>query len=201
MKISRIKKYFSLKNLGNYLFIAILMINFPIFADKRNNSLRKFGDMAQIVNPLVVAAISTQDKGLGHFAFIYSQQFVLMHGIKIASKSAKADFSKRPYVPGKRDRFEGMPSGHTVSAWSAASYLRVFGENKLYSVPFYITAAITGYSRVRAKDHTYAQVIVGAALSEYLTYLNSTLDWSKNYVSSSVNLGKNSGSLSFEIKF
>jgi membrane-associated phospholipid phosphatase len=170
------------------------------FADKRNNSLRTFGDIAQVANPMIVAAIASQDKGVGHFGFIYAQSWVIMHGIKLASKSAKAGFSKRPYVDGKKDRYEGMPSGHTVSAWSAASYMRTFGENKLYSIPFYITAAVTGYSRVRAKDHTYAQVIAGAVLSEAVTYINSKLDWSENYVASSVNFGKNTGSISFEIK-
>ena len=44
-----------------------------------------------------------------------------------------------------KDRFDGMPSGHTNSAWVAAAYIRTFSEDYQYaSVPLYITAAVTG---------------------------------------------------------
>lgn len=63
--------------------------------------------------------------------------------------------SKRPTIEGKKNRYDGMPSGHTASAWVAASYIRTFSEDYKYlSIPLYLTAAVTGYSRIHAKEHT-----------------------------------------------
>ncbi|CAN0593464.1 unnamed protein product, partial [Ectocarpus sp. 12 AP-2014] len=68
------------------------------------------------------------------------------------------------------------------------------------SIPLYITAAITGYSRVYAKEHTTAQVIAGAALAEIVTYINSKLKWSNEYRSTNFYFGKNEVSAGFTFK-
>ena len=74
-------------------------------------------------------------------------------------------------------------------------------ENKYLSIPLYITAAVTGYSRVHAKEHNTAQVIAGAALAEIVTYINSKLDWSNDYRSSNFYIGGDEVSASFEFRF
>ena len=171
-------------------------------AKSRQSPLRSFGDYAQIINPVLVAGIASQEKGLGHFGFIYGQTFASMHGIKLISKNAKWAFSKRPHIKDKKDRYDGMPSGHTASAWVAASYLRIHSEEYKYcSIPLYLTAAVTGYSRVRAKEHSAAQVIAGAALAELVTYVNSKLDWSNDYQSTNFYFGGDELSASFVFKF
>ncbi|PCJ25482.1 MAG: hypothetical protein COA94_06205 [Rickettsiales bacterium] len=170
-------------------------------AKSGSSSLRTFGDYAQIVNPLFVAGLASQEIGFGHFAIIYGQSWVSMHGIKLISKSAKWSASKRPNTGNKKDRYEGMPSGHTNSAWVAASYVRMFSEHKYLSIPLYATAIVTGCSRVKAKEHTTLQVIAGAALAELVTYINSRLDWSDEYQSTNFYFGGDEVSARFEFRF
>lgn len=188
------------RNISVCLFVGFLSVNVS-FAKSRQSPLRSFGDYAQIINPIVAAGLSSQEKGFGHFAIIYGQSWGIMHGMKLVSDQAKWKPSKRPLVPNKKDRFDGMPSGHTNSAWVAASYVRTFSEDYKYaSIPLYITAAITGYSRVYAKEHTTAQVIAAATLAEIVTYINSKLEWNNEYRSTNFYFGKNEASVGFEFR-
>lgn len=193
----------SIKHILPYFFVFALFygnMNFAC-AKSRQSPLRSFGDYAQIINPVLVAGFASQEKGFGHFAIIYGQSWLTVHGVKLVSDKAKWPFSKRPVVNDKKDRYDGMPSGHTNSAWVAASYLRTFSDDYKYvSIPLYITAAITGYSRVHAKEHTAAQVIAGAALAEIVTYINSKLKWSNEYRSTNFYFGKNEVSAGFTFK-
>lgn len=174
-----------MKKILKYMFTVIIFVcsvNRVYAGDDRKSSLRSFGDYMQIVNPVIAAGAASQESGIGHFGIIYAQSLVASHSIKFIANNAKAQISKRPRIPNKKDRYDGMPSAHTASAWAAASYTRIFSrENKYFCVPLYITAAITGYSRVKAKEHTTAQVITGALLTEAITYINSKLSWSENY--------------------
>ena len=180
----------------------LFFANDSFAAQNRRSSLRTFGDYMQIINPIFAAGLASQEKGFGHFAIIYSQTFAIMHGTKLIAKSGKWRISKRPYIENKKDRYEGFPSGHTASAFAAASYVRTFSdEHKLLSIPLYITAAVTGYSRVKAKEHTGLQVVAGAALAEIVTFVNSKLDWSNEYRSTSFQAFPNGGTISFEFKF
>jgi membrane-associated phospholipid phosphatase len=184
-------------------FLLIIYSTTTSFAAKnRQSSVRTFGDYAQIINPVFVAGLASGEKGFGHFAVIYGETFVIMHGTKLIANSGKWQISKRPYIENKRDRYEGFPSGHTASAWVAASYVRVFSEDhKLLSIPLYITAAITGYSRIKSKEHTITQVLSGAALAEIVTFVNSKLDWSNEYKSTNFSVGPDGGMVSFHFRF
>ena len=184
------------------IFVFTFFVNTSFAAQNRRSSLRTFGDYMQIINPLFAAGLASQEKGFGHFAIIYSQTFVIMHGTKLIAKSGKWQISKRPHIENKKDRYEGLPSGHTASACAAASYVRTFSdEHKLLSIPLYITAAVTGYSRIKAKEHTGLQVVAGAALAEIVTFVNSKLAWSNDYQSTSFQVFPNGGAISFELKF
>ena len=174
----------------------------PAFAAKsRKGPLRSFGDYMQIINPVFASSLASQERGFGHFALIYGQTWVTMHSVKLIANKGKWQPSRRPSIDGKKDRFDGMPSGHTASAWAAAAYVRTFSENYKYiSIPLYVTAAVTGYSRVKAKEHTAGQVIAGAALAELVTYINSKLDWSNEYRSTNFYFGGNELTASFQFR-
>jgi hypothetical protein len=165
------------------------------------DDLQKFGDYGQILNPFIAAAISTQEKGLGHFAFIFAQDMALTHGVKLALASGKAGIGKRPSKSWKKDKYDGMPSGHTASAWVAAAYIRQFEQNKFASIPFYLIAGVTGYSRIKAKKHTTFQVIAGAALSELIVHLNKQANWSQEHKSYQLNLDQHGVSSNWVIRF
>ncbi len=176
--------------------------NVACAAKSRKSPLRSFGDYAQVINPIIAGALASQEKGFGHYAVIYGETFVSMHAFKLLANSNKWQVSKRPTIEGKKDRYDGMPSGHTASAWIAASYIRTFSEDYKYlSIPLYITAAATGYSRVYAKEHTTGQVIAGAALAELVTFINSKLDWSNEYRATTFYFGGDEYSASFRFNF
>ena len=181
---------------------SIILNMTPAFAAKsRKGTLRSFGDYMQIINPIFASGFASQEKGFGHFALIYGQTWVTMHSVKIMASKGKWQPGKRPGIDGKKDRFDGMPSGHTASAWAAAAYIRTFSEDYKYlSIPLYITAVVTGYSRVKAKEHTTSQVVVGAALAELVTYINNKLDWSNDYRSTNFYFGENELTASFQFR-
>ncbi|MGC0372314.1 MAG: hypothetical protein DGJ47_001026 [Rickettsiaceae bacterium] len=172
-----------------------------VYESSPRSKVRSFGDYAQIINPLIAGGIASQEKGFGHFAIIYAQSMSATQLVKHVSKQTKWRPSKRPSIKGKTDRYEGMPSGHTNSAWIGASYVRVFSEDYKYMcIPLYISAAITGYSRVQARRHTTSQVVWGAIFAEATAELNKKLNWSTNYRSVNIIGGESGGSLLFEFK-
>lgn len=66
--------------------------------------------------------------------------------------------------------YEGFPSGHTSSAFSAAGYMqRRYGWK--WRVPMSLLATLAGISRVVANKHTPVQVIAGAMLGFGVSYL------------------------------
>ena len=153
----------------------------------RSSSLTRAGDIMQITNPILAGVISSQEKGLGHFSIVYGESLAIMGTSKLIGKSSRLAVSKRPSRSGKRARFDGFPSGHTTSAWTAASYVRVFSDDhKMMAIPLYAAAVITGYSRVKARQHTVTQVVMAAALSESVTMINQKMNWSNEYRSSEI---------------
>lgn len=133
----------------------------------------------QVVNPIIAGLTATQEKGLGHFAIIYGQIEAASFGVKYIGNQIQWGVGQRPGYP---DNYEGMPSGHTASAWSGASYVRAFSPDYAYLVvPLYATSIATGYSRITSQQHSTGQVVVGALIAEILTFANSKLRWSENY--------------------
>ena len=66
-----------------------------------------------------------------------------------------------------------FPSGHTSSAFSGASFIH-FRYSFKYSIPLYLLAAFTGYSRVESKKHYTEDVIAGAGLAIFNSWYFTT---------------------------
>lgn len=80
--------------------------------------------------------------------------------------------------PNGRDD-KSFPSGHTSVSFAAAQYMQMRGGWE-YGVPAYVAASLVGYSRVRADEHYWTDVLAGAALgiaSSY--YFTDKGDWAK----------------------
>lgn len=167
---------------------------FPLNTEARLTS-RNFGDHAQIINPLIVSGFSLHEKGLGHFGCIFLQSNLPTWLMHYKGSKLKWSLSKRPQkrcASGIKEHknYTGMPSGHTVAAWSGASYMRHFSKDyKWASIPLYLSAGITAYSRVHSKCHTKLQIFASIALVEALTYLNTKLSWSQNYEATEFSIG------------
>lgn len=185
-----------------FIFISVLPINKSLAA-KNDRKRNTFGDYAQIVNPLIAAGISghESEKGLGHFMAIYAQSTAITHATKFVGNKFKWEVSKRPHIDNRKDRYDGMPSGQVNIAWVAAAYVRTFAqEYKYIAVPLYVTAAVTGFTKVKNKDNTVLQVVSGAAMSEVINMVNKQLKWSNEYRSVTMRLSPTGGSIGIKFK-
>ncbi|OGV28308.1 MAG: hypothetical protein A3F18_03185 [Legionellales bacterium RIFCSPHIGHO2_12_FULL_37_14] len=182
-----------MKRIKLYLLI-FLISNFA------HAGLTQFGNVMQIVNPTIAGLTSTQEKGMGHFLIVFAQVEILTQAMKFIGEQTTWQASQRPCC---LSNYGGMPSGHTAAAWSGASYVRLFSPKYPYLiVPLYATSVATAYSRVQNKQHSSAQVITAAALTEILTVINSSLNWSKNYQAQfSLAYTDTSKDIKFAIKF
>ncbi|NRB11343.1 MAG: phosphatase PAP2 family protein [Rickettsiaceae bacterium] len=166
--------------------------------------MRQAGDILEIINPLVAAYFANKEKGLGHFAIVHGQTIGIMGATKFYFHNKKGKIGRRPNRnSNKRERYDRFPSGHTSSAWSAAAYSRIFlEENKYVAIPLYATAALTGFSRVKSKQHTRNQVLAAIVLAEGMNFINSKMQWSNEYKYSYVRLdGDGRFILGFNFRF
>ena len=143
------------------VFYIIMIINVG-----HTSTLKKFGDCAQIINPIIAFTVSTQHQGADHYINLHSRSLGIMGASKFIGNKLKVPSSRRP----DSLTYTGMPSGHTTSSWSAAAYVRQYGgEHRWLAVPLYTSALLTAYSRVECKKHTIPQVLVAILLSETMS--------------------------------
>jgi membrane-associated phospholipid phosphatase len=62
-----------------------------------------------------------------------------------------------------------FPSGHTVTAFSAAVVLTYLAKNKNWGVLFLLAAITIGYSRMYLSEHFFEDVTVGSVLGVLIT--------------------------------
>ncbi len=156
------------------LYACLICISLQNLNAKAPQWVETYGDIFQFL-PAMAATYSLmrQDyEGLLQLAlgtgttlgitFISKYSFV---GISHINERA-AGISKRPNNGG----FDGFPSGHTSSAFSAAGFMQKRYGWK-WGVPTTILATGVGISRVLAQKHTIVQVITGALLGYGVSYL------------------------------
>lgn len=64
-----------------------------------------------------------------------------------------------------------FPSGHTVTAYSAAVVLTYLAKNKNWGVLFLLAATCIGYSRMYLSEHFFEDVTAGSVLGVLITIL------------------------------
>lgn len=64
-----------------------------------------------------------------------------------------------------------FPSGHTVTAFSAAVVLTYLAKNKNWGILFLLAAACIGYSRMYLSEHFFEDVTAGSVLGVLITVL------------------------------
>ena len=150
----------------------ILLIFLIISFSYGYSTERKIGDVLQIGIP-ITAAYSTYYMndldGFKYFLKSYLSTVTATHLLKVITQKRRPDSSD----------YLSFPSGHTSSAFSGASFIH-YRYGFKYSIPFYLLASFTGYSRVQSKKHYTEDVVAGAGLA----ILNSwyfTSPYSKKY--------------------
>lgn len=125
-------------------------------------SYKTTSDVLAFSLPVVAAAISVaQDDGSGFLQLAKSEAFTLL-SVELLKR---ATHKTRPN--GEDDR--SFPSGHSAVAFAAAQYMYQRGGWE-YGVPAYLAASAVAYSRVRANEHYWRDVLAGAALGIASSY-------------------------------
>lgn len=166
---------FRLVQLRNYIFgiFLCLLFLFPVeshsqFFNPEDSNIENAGDAALVLLP--VSAVATtyfmKDK---QGAWQFSKGFVLNLAVTGAMKVLIN--KERPLQGGDY----AFPSGHTSVAFQSASfYHRRYGFK--YSIPAYVLAGFTAYSRLNAARHDGWDILAGAIVG-----IGSTWFFTKPY--------------------
>lgn len=160
------------------VLLTILILS-TIFtqAQAKKDGFEIYGDIFQYLPAMAaIYSLIRQDyTGLGHLAIGTGSTLALTYAVKYSFVGISrnhpnwAKISQRP----KNGSFDGFPSGHSSSAFSAAGFMqRRYGWK--YGVPTTILATLVGISRITAKKHTITQVIAGSLLGYGISYLVSS---------------------------
>lgn len=151
---------------------------YSTWADKAAPFITDIGDGVTIIILSAVLAIFCT----------FRKAFLLITGYAISSIVAqilKYSFDMpRPRIFFERDlsrihfvkgvyilAVHSFPSGHTVTAFSAAVVLTYLVKNKAWGVAFLLIAVLVGYSRMYLSQHFFEDVTVGSVVGVIVTVL------------------------------
>ena len=136
------------------IFIILMILQSMSYA---KSNTEKMGDILTLLIPAIGLGATLYEKDNNG-----SVEFLKAYGsTALATQALK--YTVREQRPNNSDSYTSFPSGHTSSAFSAASFIhKRYGFS--YAIPAYIGAIYTGYSRVYAEKHYTRDVIAGALL-------------------------------------
>ncbi|GAB7141088.1 phosphatase PAP2 family protein [Deferribacterales bacterium RsTz2092] len=145
------------------LFVAFFMLSGQAWAQI---DTRRMGDYFQMMVPSYALGLAVSEDG-----WTATKQLGLSMGsMQLSVMALKYTINeKRPdYVEG--DRKDSFPSGHTAMAFSGATFVHKRYGLKRAAIP-YLMATYTGYSRVATDKHYIHDVIAGAMIASFWTWL------------------------------
>lgn len=202
MKDFKSKKYYNspyLRELQRFLILIILVTCFllPAFSqaqliNPKSPAVEKSGDIILVALPAAVAGttlILNDRKGTWQF----TKSFAMNAAVTIALKYGLN--KRRPFDGG----YQAFPSGHTSITFQSAAFVhRRYGFK--YSIPGYILAGWTGYSRVNATRHDGYDVLAGAVVGIGSSFLFTT-PYQREHMQLTFNSGEDHLMLGFIYKF
>ncbi len=136
------------------------------FITPKSPAIETSGDIILVALPAAVAGttlVLKDKKGSWQFA----KSFAMNAAVTLALKYGLN--KRRPFDGG----YQAFPSGHTSITFQAASFVhRRYGFK--YSIPGYILAGWTGYSRINATRHDGYDVLAGAVVGIGSSFLFTT---------------------------
>lgn len=163
------------------LFSIFCAIPLALSSLQASESVRKaFDDLSDILQLLpafsATYALAKEDyEGLKELAIGFSATMGVTYTFKLSLNAlakkypTQLAFAQRP----NNGSFDGFPSGHTASAFSAAGFMQKRYGWK-WGLPTFLLATLTGVSRVLAEKHTPFQVVAGAMIGFSINYLVSS---------------------------
>ena len=149
-----------------FLLILLLSIFYSANSFSQNKAITTTGDVIVFALPAATLAttfILDDKKGSWQFtkAFIVNEALTL--GLKFAIDKERPNHSDN----------NSFPSGHTSTTFQSASFIhRRYGFKQ--SIPAYVLAGFTAYSRIQAKKHDGWDILGGAIIGIGSTYLFTT---------------------------
>jgi membrane-associated phospholipid phosphatase len=152
-------------------FLALVLLclaALPLHAGAKSD-LERFGDIGQIVLPVIAGICAVRQQRFGDFAAGFGTTQVVVHGLKRTLGDAR--LNHRP-----NGTLQGFPSGHTAAAvFGATSIARhCVPDRPILGGLAYGTAAAVGISRIAADKHDPFQVGVGALIGYYANGITFT---------------------------
>ncbi|MDR1027013.1 MAG: phosphatase PAP2 family protein [Rickettsiales bacterium] len=141
--------------------LFFILYSLFICAGARASALETIGDMMEVGLPAYAFGLS-----MGETGYEGARQFIYSYGamrLSVAGLKSAIDEER----PNKKNK-DSFPSGHTASAFSAATFIHKRYGLRQAAAP-YALAAITGYSRVESKWHHWHDVAAGAAIGAVFT--------------------------------
>lgn len=150
-----------------FFFLLLLLIFFntnQISAQK--SGIETAGDIGLVAVPaaaLTVTLLQGDGKGTWQFTKGFLLNQALTYGLKVTLNKP------RPFNNGDN----AFPSGHTSTTFQGASFIHKRYGFK-YSVPAYLVAGFTAFSRIDAQKHDGWDILAGAVVGIGSTYLFTT---------------------------
>ncbi len=155
-----------------HLFFALLFIFFFSYQgsaqiiEPKNAAIKTTGDVLLLAMPaaaLTTTLILNDKQGTWQFTKSFLLNAAVTYGLKVTLNKP------RPYHNGDN----AFPSGHTSTTFQSASFIHKRYGFK-YSIPAYILAGFTGFSRINAQKHDGYDILAGAAVGIGSTLLFTT---------------------------
>jgi membrane-associated phospholipid phosphatase len=147
------------------LFLIITIFSFQ-FSSAQNKTIETAGDVFLFAIPAVTfgtTLILKDKKGSWQFTKAFLINAAVTYGLKVALNKP------RPHNNGDN----AFPSGHTSITFQGASFIhRRYGFK--YSIPLYLAAGFTAFSRIDAQRHDGWDILAGAVVGIGSTYLFTT---------------------------
>ncbi len=158
----------------------------------QNNIVKTSGDILLFAMP--AAAISStliigDKEGSWQFLKGFVLNETLTYSLKIIVNKERPDMSNN----------HSFPSGHTSTTFQSASFIQKRYGWK-YGIPAYVLASYTGFTRLNANKHDFADVLAGAVIGVGSTYLFTT-PYQKEHMELSFSKEANNYSIVYRYKF
>ncbi len=142
----------------------LFVLSLPLAA--RASNTETAGDVLLVLIPLTGIATATvkgDREGQVQFLKAFLTNTVITAALKASIDKTRPD----------GDCCDSFPSGHTSFSFMGASFLQT-RYGKKFGIPAYAAATFVGYSRVSADKHYVEDVIAGAAIGYFSSYLFTT---------------------------
>lgn len=144
------------------------------------NKLRNYGDIAQFSGPIFGAVFAVQgwaadDSESKKTAALAFESFLWAGAIELVTKPIvgrdRPSTSNNPFTfkPGQSNG--SFPSGHTTTAFAAATVFAEQYPRWEVQVPVYTAAAAVAFSRLEANQHWGSDVVAGGLLGYGVSHL------------------------------